>query len=141
MVIILELGIFIKRRKLLLLSRKAASPQPQRKSLNFPVLEAILPQAIGSLAFNLDLAVLDGNVIRVLSRLFAYDKDARSTSAKKELQQMADELLVAGEAGDFNEAMMELGATVCMPKNPACSACPSPVAALASKRAPHRFPV
>ncbi|MCF7816860.1 MAG: A/G-specific adenine glycosylase [Kiritimatiellales bacterium] len=85
---------------------------------NLPGIGSYTAAAIGSLAFNLDLAVLDGNVIRVLSRLFA------CTSSKKELQQMADDLLVKGDAGNFNEAMMELGATVCLPKNPQCCECP-----------------
>jgi A/G-specific adenine glycosylase len=80
--------------------------------------------AIGSLAFNLDVAVLDGNVIRVLSRLFAYAEDTRSSVARKELQRMTDALLVKGDAGNYNEAMMELGATVCLPRNPRCDACP-----------------
>jgi A/G-specific adenine glycosylase len=97
--------------------------------------------AIGSLAFNLDLAVLDGNVIRVLARLFAYDQDTRSTKAKKELQQLADKLLVKGEAGNFNEAMMELGATVCLPKSPMCGECPLPRVCLGKQSgAPAEFP-
>ncbi|MBN2685141.1 MAG: A/G-specific adenine glycosylase [Pontiellaceae bacterium] len=87
--------------------------------------------AIGSLAFNLDLAVVDGNVIRVLSRLYAYTKDTRSTTARKELQQMADALLTKGDAGNHNEAMMELGATVCLPRNPKCDRCPIAEACLA----------
>lgn len=80
--------------------------------------------AIGSLAFNLDLAVVDGNVIRVLTRLYAYSKESRSSAARKELQQMADDLLKKGDAANHNEAMMELGATICTPKNPKCTECP-----------------
>ena len=92
--------------------------------IKLPGIGGYTAAAIGSLAFNLDMAVLDGNVIRVLSRLFAYGKDTRTTAAKKELQQLADDLLVKGRAGDFNESMMELGATVCTPRNPDCPACP-----------------
>jgi A/G-specific adenine glycosylase len=81
-------------------------------------------------------------VIRVLSRLFAYDKDTRTAGAKKELQQLADDLLVKGDAGNFNEAMMELGATVCMPKNPDCSSCPLARCCLGKKTGtPTDFPV
>ena len=80
--------------------------------------------AIASLAFNKDLAVVDGNVIRVLSRLLAIDSDVSKSSTKKELQIIADNLLVKGKAGKFNESMMELGATICMPKNPNCKECP-----------------
>ncbi len=99
-------------------------PKTAEEIIKLPGIGSYTTAAIGSLAFNLDLAVLDGNVIRVLSRLFAYTKDTRSTTAKKELQQLADDLLVKGEAGNFNEAMMELGATICLPKNPQCGSCP-----------------
>ncbi|VGO20967.1 A/G-specific adenine glycosylase [Pontiella sulfatireligans] len=99
-------------------------PRDPAEILKLPGIGGYTVAAIGSLAFNLDMAVLDGNVIRVLSRLTAYTTDTRTTTAKKELQQLADELLVKGDAGNFNEAMMELGATVCLPKNPQCGECP-----------------
>lgn len=103
---------------------KGRFPNRAEEIIRLPGIGSYTAAAIGSLAFNLDLAVLDGNVIRVLSRLFAYAKDSGSTLARKELQQLADTLLVKGDAGNFNEAMMELGATVCLPKNPQCTACP-----------------
>ena len=103
---------------------KGRFPRTAEEIIKLPGIGSYTAAAIGSLAFNLDLAVLDGNVIRVLSRLFAYTKDTRSTTAKKQLQQFADDLLVKGDAGNFNEAMMELGATVCLPKNPRCTECP-----------------
>jgi A/G-specific adenine glycosylase len=103
---------------------KGRFPKTAEEIQSLPGIGSYTAAAIGSLAFNLDLAVLDGNVIRVLSRLFAYTKDTRSTVAKRELQQLADDLLVKGDAGNFNEAMMELGATVCLPRNPDCDACP-----------------
>jgi len=99
-------------------------PRTAEEIIKLPGIGSYTTAAIGSLAFNLDLAVLDGNVIRVLSRLFAYTRDTRSSAAKKELQQFADDLLVKGDAGNFNEAMMELGATICLPKNPRCGDCP-----------------
>jgi A/G-specific adenine glycosylase len=103
---------------------KGRFPRTTKELLELPGIGSYTAAAMGSIAFNLDLAVLDGNVIRVLSRLFVYPKDVRSTPAKKELQQLADDLLVRGDAGNFNEAMMELGATVCLPKNPQCGDCP-----------------
>lgn len=110
--------------------------------LKLPGIGSYTAAAIGSLAFNLDLAVLDGNVIRVLSRLFAYPKDTRSSIAKNELQRLADDLLVKGRAGDFNESMMELGATVCTPRNPECGACPlSRVCQGLASGEPAAFPV
>ncbi|MDZ8117590.1 A/G-specific adenine glycosylase [Pontiella agarivorans] len=113
-----------KAARIIVTEHHGRFPATAEEIIKLPGVGSYTAAAIGSLAFNLDLAVLDGNVIRVLSRLFAYTKDTRSTAAKKELQQWADDLLVRGRAGDFNEAMMELGATVCLPKNPNCSACP-----------------
>jgi len=98
--------------------------------------------AIASLALNENAAVVDGNVIRVLSRLFAYGGDGKSTVGKKKMQGWADVLLVKGRAGECNEAMMELGALVCVPKNPMCSACPmQKVCAAFAKGAVEKYPV
>jgi A/G-specific adenine glycosylase len=91
---------------------------------NFPGIGNYTAAAIASLAFNEDAAVVDGNVIRVLSRLFAFDGDTRSAAGKKRMQAWADALLIKGRAGECNEAMMELGALVCLPKNPKCAECP-----------------
>ncbi|MFA7257290.1 MAG: A/G-specific adenine glycosylase, partial [Kiritimatiellales bacterium] len=98
--------------------------------------------AIASLAFNADAAVVDGNVIRVLSRLFAFGKDTKSSVGKKQMQAWADALLIKGRAGEFNEAMMELGALVCLPKNPKCTECPmQSVCAAFAGGSPATFPV
>jgi A/G-specific adenine glycosylase len=91
---------------------------------NFPGIGSYTAAAIASLAFNEDAAVVDGNVIRVLSRLFAFGGDTKDAAGKKRMQAWADELLVNGRSGEFNEAMMELGALVCLPKNPKCTECP-----------------
>lgn len=99
-------------------------PRTAEEMMKLPGVGSYTAAAIGSLACNLDLAVLDGNVIRVLSRLQAYTRDPSTTIARRELQAMADELMVRGDAGRYNEAMMELGATICMPKNPQCNVCP-----------------
>ncbi|MBM4153010.1 MAG: A/G-specific adenine glycosylase, partial [Kiritimatiellaceae bacterium] len=108
----------------------------------FPGVGSYTAAAIASLAFNEDAAVVDGNVIRVLCRLFAYTGDTKSASGKKIMQNWADELLVHGRAGEFNEAMMELGALVCLPKNPACDICPMRTVCSALKQGePTAFPV
>ncbi|HBA82855.1 MAG TPA: A/G-specific adenine glycosylase [Verrucomicrobia bacterium] len=80
--------------------------------------------AIASLAFGVDAAVVDGNVIRVLSRLMAFGQDTRLGSARRQFQAWADCLLVKGQSALFNEAMMELGAIVCTPRKPRCGVCP-----------------
>ncbi|MFC0875480.1 A/G-specific adenine glycosylase [Saccharicrinis sp. FJH2] len=79
--------------------------------------------AIGSIAFNLPYAVLDGNVARVISRLFAITEPVNSTKGKKVLNELAAELLDRHEPGEHNQAMMEFGALYCIPKNPDCNGC------------------
>ena len=117
-------------------------PRTHDELLALPGIGAYTAAAIGSLAFGMDLAVLDGNVIRVLSRLYAYPRDTRSGPARRELQQLADTLLVAGDAGNYNESMMELGATLCLPRNPDCPACPLSDVCLGSQSGrPTDFPV
>ena len=87
-------------------------------------------------------AAVDGNVIRVLSRLFAYGGDTKTAPGKKKMQAWADELMVKGRAGETNEAMMELGALVCLPKTPKCAECPvRSVCAAFDKGAVEKFPV
>ncbi|MGE4488404.1 MAG: A/G-specific adenine glycosylase [Kiritimatiellales bacterium] len=108
----------------------------------FPGIGNYTAAAIASLAFNEDAAVVDGNVIRVLSRLFVYGGDTKTSAGKKKMQAWADELLVTGRAAEFNEAMMELGALVCLPKNPKCTECPmQKVCAALAKGTPEKFPV
>ena len=80
--------------------------------------------AILSIAYGRDCPVVDGNVIRVLSRLFHLADDPAATATKKKMAGLAERLLLKGRAGDFNQAMMELGATVCTPRQPGCGACP-----------------
>lgn len=80
--------------------------------------------AIASIAFGVDVAVLDGNVKRVLARLFNYSGDVKSPRGESELSALAQRLLPPGRAGDYNQALMELGATICTPRAPACLLCP-----------------
>ena len=80
--------------------------------------------AIASIAFNLPHAVLDGNVFRVLSRLSNETGDIGSAITKKRLRELAEELLDRKQPGRFNQALMELGATVCLPREPRCLLCP-----------------
>ncbi len=121
-------------------SRSGRSHEMQLRC--FPGIGNYTAAAIASLAFNEDAAVVDGNVIRVLSRLFAFGGDTKSAAGKKKMQAWADELLVKGLAGEFNEAMMELGALVCLPKNPKCAECPlQKVCAAFAKGSSAKFPV
>jgi A/G-specific adenine glycosylase len=89
--------------------------------------------AVGSIAFGRPLAVVDGNVRRVLCRLFALEGDLKKAALGKEINDLAHELLDTGRPGDYNQAVMELGALVCIPRNPRCPLCP--VAACCRARA------
>ncbi len=90
--------------------------------------------AIASLAFEVRAPVLDGNVIRVLCRLCATERDPKDAKVREDLWQLAEALLpspkigegsgVRSTAGEFNEALMELGALICTPRNPQCDVCP-----------------
>ncbi len=80
--------------------------------------------AILSIAFNRMAPILDGNVIRLLSRVFAIDGDPKSSHNQTALWRMAEDLIPDGEAREFNQALMELGALVCKPSDPACERCP-----------------
>ena len=80
--------------------------------------------AILSIAYDQDYAVVDGNVTRVLCRVFKVEQDPRTVAVKRELRRIADRLLPEGESSVFNQAMMELGALVCTPKMPQCPSCP-----------------
>ncbi len=80
--------------------------------------------AIASIAFGMPYAVLDGNVLRVISRLTNDVGDISSTTVRRRLRETAQALLDPGHPGEFNQALMELGATVCVPKAPHCLLCP-----------------
>ena len=98
--------------------------------------------AVLSLAYGVPLAVLDGNVIRVLTRVFAVGHDARSGATRAALQRLADRLLDAAAPGRWNESVMELGATICTPRAPACDRCPlAGVCAARALGTPEAFPV
>lgn len=92
--------------------------------------------AIGSIAFGLPAAVVDGNVYRVLARYFGIDTPVGSTAAKKEFTALAQSLLPPDRPGDFNQGMMDFGALQCTPVAPPCPICPlaSHCAALATGR-------
>ena len=128
--------------KFLVERRGAKFPGTLDGLLELPGIGPYTAAAVGSLAFGLDVAVVDGNVARVLSRVVAHSGDVQSSAGKKRMQELAQELLPLGRAGEFNEAMMELGALVCVPRGPKCPACPlRRVCAAAKEGDPERYPV
>ncbi|GJN39795.1 hypothetical protein PR202_gb28937 [Eleusine coracana subsp. coracana] len=80
--------------------------------------------AIASIAFNEVVPVVDGNVVRVLSRLYAIADNPKESSTVKRFWELAGQLVDPSRPGDFNQAMMELGATLCSKTKPGCSECP-----------------
>ena len=99
-------------------------PKNMRDALALPGIGAYTAAAILSIAYDEELAVLDGNVARVLARLGAIRGDLREPKRWQALQDRANSLLDRESAGDWNQAMMELGATLCTPRSPQCLLCP-----------------
>jgi len=80
--------------------------------------------AIASFCFNTGIPVIDGNVFRVLSRIFGITESTQSASGKKKFREKALEIIDKKQAHIFNQAIMEFGALQCVPKNPDCAVCP-----------------
>jgi len=99
-------------------------PRKLESALTLPGIGAYTAAAILSIAYREKHAALDGNVARVIARLGAVRSDLRSNGTWVELQKTADHLLDEDSPGDWNQAMMELGATLCTPHSPQCLICP-----------------
>ena len=80
--------------------------------------------AIASIAFGMDVPALDGNIKRVYARLFDISEAVDAPQGEKILWVLAEKQLPKGQAGDYNQALMDLGATICIPRNPRCLICP-----------------
>jgi A/G-specific adenine glycosylase len=126
-------------------------PREYDSALELPGIGSYTAAAVLSIAYGAPHAVLDGNVARVLARLGAIRGELRAPGRWKQLAATSQELLAVDSAGDWNQAMMELGETVCTPKSPNCKACPvsgscasfkrglvDEIPALRKKRAPVR---
>jgi A/G-specific adenine glycosylase len=140
------LGYYSRARNL----KKCADEVTGRLGGIFPSTEAGLKSlpgigdytaaAIGAIAFDLRTAVVDGNVERVVARLCAIELPVRE--AKREIREIVDAMTPADRPGDFAQAMMDLGATICAPRRPACFLCPLRENCTALARGePERFPV
>lgn len=99
-------------------------PDTMEEISELPGVGPYTAAAVLSIAYNRDHPVVDGNVIRVLCRLFEIREDPRKNSTKRELLRTAERLLPEGRASTFNQAMMELGSLVCTPRSPRCPECP-----------------
>jgi A/G-specific adenine glycosylase len=99
-------------------------PRDLEAALTLPGIGCYTAAAVLSIAYDAPLAVLDGNVARVLARLGAVRGDLRAPRTWRALSNTAQDLLAPHHAGDWNQALMELGETVCTPRSPRCEKCP-----------------
>jgi A/G-specific adenine glycosylase len=104
--------------------RKGEWPSDLEGWMGLPGIGRYTAGAVLSIAFEKRVPILDGNVMRVLCRLFALDGDPRAEPLNSKLWRLAEEILPRKNVGDFNQSLMELGATVCMPVSPRCLLCP-----------------
>lgn len=124
------LGYYSRARNLhltaqhLALSNDGRLPGKYKELIKLKGIGPYTAAAIASIAYNEPIALLDGNVYRVLSRLFGINYPIESKKGLKHFQQQADELLDPLHPGDHNQAMMELGAMICLPQQPHCNKCP-----------------
>lgn len=122
------LGYYYRARNLQKAAQRMAQagafPSTHEEILALPGVGDYTAAAVASISFNLPHAVVDGNVYRVLSRISNDSTDIASTSGKKRFTLLAGALLDHRFPGEYNQAIMELGATVCLPKNPQCLVCP-----------------
>lgn len=123
------LGYYSRARNLLTAARQVVADHTGAFPKTYDELKELkgvgeyTAAAIGSIAFGLPEPVVDGNVYRVLARVFGIDTPIDSTAGRKEFRALAAELMDHAHPGDHNQAVMELGATICTPRNPACDRC------------------
>ena len=99
-------------------------PGDYDRLIRIPGIGPYTAGAIASLAFDISVPAVDGNVIRVFSRLYGLRVFATDTKTKTVIADRVTESLPTERCGDFNEAIMDIGATICLPKNPKCTSCP-----------------
>ena len=124
------LGYYSRARNLhraakeILLHHNGKFPGALDAALQLPGIGRYTAAAVLSIAYDVPLGVLDGNVARVLARLLAIRGDLREPRRWRNLAKTAQTWLVCGSPGDWNQALMELGETICTPQNPRCEICP-----------------
>ncbi len=140
------LGYYARARNLLACARAVANdhggvfPDTEAGLLALPGVGAYTAAAVAAIAFDRPANVVDGNVERVVSRLFAVETPL--PAARPELKRLAETLVTAERPGDWAQALMDLGSTVCRPKSPLCLMCP--VSGFCTGRVtgePERYPV
>jgi len=121
------LGYYSRARNLHRASQFLAQgpfPQSYQELLELPGFGPYTARSVTSLAFNENVGVVDGNVIRVLSRRWNRDQEWWGVAGRSWYQSKSDELVAGASSREINEALMDLGATICTPTNPKCILCP-----------------
>jgi A/G-specific adenine glycosylase len=122
------LGYYSRARNLHKAAQQVAEmgafPQSAKALQALPGIGAYTAAAIASIAFEKDAHLVDGNVERVLSRYFGMTLCVRSKDGKKALWEKAESIFPTGQGRDWNQALMEWGALICLPRNPRCGQCP-----------------
>lgn len=103
---------------------KASFPDSYAELLSLKGIGDYSASAIASIAFNEPTPVIDGNVMRVISRFMGIRQPVNTGGAKRRMKEILNDLIDRSNPGDFNQAVMELGALVCLPRNPRCHDCP-----------------
>jgi A/G-specific adenine glycosylase len=124
------LGYYSRARNLLCAAKEmflaygdSGFPDSHEKLIRYKGIGNYTAAAVSSIAFGESRAVVDGNVYRVLARVFGINEAIDSSFGKKIFQKLADELVPKKNAGDYNQGLMEFGAMICTPKSPKCDGC------------------
>lgn len=99
-------------------------PQDYHDILSLKGIGQYTAGAISSIAFHQERAAVDGNVLRIIARLFALKENIALTKTQKKITTLVEELIKGYDASSFNQGLMDLGATICRPVSPRCSLCP-----------------
>lgn len=138
------LGYYSRARNLHRAAKELAKsgwPADAAGMRNLPGIGPYTAAAVASLAFGQSVAMVDGNVLRVLARIFAIDGDLRTGKGARTLQCAAEAWIAGHDAAEVNEATMEVGALVCTPRAPSCGSCPlSGICRATLDGDPARFP-
>lgn len=104
--------------------QKGKLPQTRNELLELKGFGPYISAAVASIAFNEDVPVVDGNVLRVTSRYWGIQDDISKPQTRKKIEGLLQEVIPSGKARPFNQGLMELGALVCTPDSPSCAQCP-----------------
>ncbi len=142
------LGYYTRARNLLKTARiiyqhyNGKFPQTYDELIKLPGIGHYTASAIGSICFNLPLPAIDGNLRRVLSRLFLIHEPINSNPFNQKTQSIAEQIISRKSPGNFNQALMDIGSQICTPTNPNCKKCPLKNYCLAYKNGnPSQLPV